>query len=127
MKKQTIEKSSLTDCDPHEVSYREIDAAMTALSGKWKMLVIWKLWDGQMRFGDLKHSLSGVTQHMLTSTLRELEREGLVRRKAFAEIPPRVEYSLTEHALTLGSALVGLKNWGRSHIKFNQKSLASSA
>jgi DNA-binding HxlR family transcriptional regulator len=127
MKKQTIEESSSTSCDLHEVSYREIDAAMTALSGKWKMLVICKLWDGKMRFGDLKHSLPGVTQHMLTSTLRELEREGLVQRKAFAEIPPRVEYSLTAHALRLGSALVGLKNWGKYHIQFKQNSLASSA
>ncbi|MBC7938708.1 MAG: helix-turn-helix transcriptional regulator [Chitinophagaceae bacterium] len=127
MKKQTIEESTPITCDPHEVSYREIEVAMTALSGKWKMLVIWKLWEGKMRFGDLKGSLPGVTQHMLTSTLRDLEREGLVERKAFAEIPPRVEYSLTRHALTLESALTGLKIWGKSHIQFKQKILASSA
>jgi DNA-binding HxlR family transcriptional regulator len=100
---------------------------MTALSDKWKMLVIWKLWDGKMRFGDLKHSLPGVTQHMLTATLCELAHEGLVERKAFAEIPPRVEYSLTGHALNLGSALVSSKNWGKSHIQFKQKPLVSCA
>jgi len=69
-------------------------ATAAAISGKWKIPVIWMLWLRARRFGELRRALPGITQHMLTSTLRELERDGLISRTVFAEVPLRVEYAL---------------------------------
>ena len=118
MKKQTNGKDACSDCDSPENSYRQVEAALSVLAGKWKILVLWKLWEGKRRFGELRSDLPGITQHMLTTTLKELEAEGLVMREAFAEIPPRVEYSLCEHARSLEPSLSSLKIWGKKHLRY---------
>lgn len=94
----------------------EIAATLSVLSGKWKLLIIWTLYRGTARFNALKRSLPGLTQHTLTAQLRDLESEGIVSRQIFAEVPPRVEYSLTEHGKTLGHVLRTLAQWGRTHL-----------
>lgn len=81
------------------------------------MLVIWRLWQGKARFGALKRALPGVTQHMLTATLRSLEGEGLVTRTVYAEVPPRVDYELSPYARNLEAALATLKAWGKAHLR----------
>ena len=82
------------------------------IGGKWKIPVIWLLWLRPRRFGELKKALPGVTQHMLTATLRELERDKLVTRTIYAEVPPRVDYALTEASMGLCGIFEAMQAWG---------------
>ncbi|WP_049572213.1 helix-turn-helix domain-containing protein [Nocardiopsis sp. SBT366] len=92
-----------------------IDAAMDVVSGKWKVLVLWALDERPRRFGELRRALPGITEKVLASHLRELEDDGIVRREDFAEVPPRVEYSLTDLGRSLNRTLQPLGAWGREH------------
>jgi DNA-binding HxlR family transcriptional regulator len=92
-----------------------IMAAMSMISDKWKVLIIYKLCGGKMRFNELMRSLQGVTQRVLTHQLRQLEADGLVSRRIYPEVPPRVEYSLTHLGNTLVPVLQQLENWAREH------------
>ncbi|MFF2169336.1 winged helix-turn-helix transcriptional regulator [[Kitasatospora] papulosa] len=95
-----------------------IDAALDVVSGKWKGLILWELdTHGTRRFGELRRGLVGVSEKMLTQHLREMEEDGLVHRKVYAEVPPRVEYSLTEHGRTLNQALQSLGVWGSERTR----------
>ena len=125
MKNQTNEPEGCSDCDLPQDAYKHVEAALTVLTGKWKILVLWKLWEGKRRFGELRSDLPGITQHMLTAPLKELEAEGLVMRAAFAEIPPRVEYSLCEHARGLEPSLLSLKSWGKEHLQYLERRRAN--
>ncbi|PXY34044.1 winged helix-turn-helix transcriptional regulator [Prauserella flavalba] len=94
-----------------------IDAALDVLGGKWKALILWELEaHGTRRFAQLRRGLPGVSEKMLTQHLREMEQDGLVRREVFAEVPPRVEYSLTDHGRSLNAALAPLGEWGTNRI-----------
>lgn len=86
-----------------------------ALDGKWTILIVRDLMGGTKRFGELRRSLTGISPKTLTDRLRGLEEHGLVDRRIFAEVPPRVEYSLTDAGRTLEPVLVALARWGRSH------------
>jgi DNA-binding HxlR family transcriptional regulator len=92
-----------------------IMSTMAMISDKWKVLIICKLRNGKMRFNELMKALQGITQRVLTHQLRELESDGLVSRKVFPEVPPRVEYSLTHLGTTLVPALEQLENWAKEH------------
>ncbi|MER7670849.1 helix-turn-helix domain-containing protein [Kitasatospora sp. NPDC096128] len=95
-----------------------IDAALDVVSGKWKGLILWELaTHGVRRFAELRRALPGVSEKMLTQHLREMEEDGLVHREVYAEVPPRVEYSLTEHGRTLDQALRPLGAWGTARIR----------
>ncbi len=85
------------------------------VSDKWKVLIICKLRQNTLRFNELRRELQGVTQRVLTHQLRELEADGLVARQIFAEVPPRVEYSLTELGVTLVPVLQHLEIWAQEH------------
>lgn len=85
------------------------------ISDKWKVLIICKLKSGTLRFNELMRALQGVTQRVLTHQLRELEADGLVSRKIYAEVPPRVEYSLTPLGQTLVPVLGELEKWAQEH------------
>ncbi|MET7400065.1 helix-turn-helix domain-containing protein [Dactylosporangium sp. NPDC005572] len=90
-----------------------IDAAMDVVSGKWKSLILWELANhGSRRFGELRRGLPGVSEKMLIQHLREMEEDGLLHREVYREVPPRVEYSLTEDGTTLNEALRPLGAWG---------------
>ena len=90
-----------------------IDAAMDVVTGKWKSLILWELDNhGTRRFGELRRGLPGVSEKMLIQHLREMEEDGLVHREVYREVPPRVEYSLTEHGISLNQALGPLGAWG---------------
>ncbi|MFI0507411.1 winged helix-turn-helix transcriptional regulator [Streptomyces albogriseolus] len=91
-----------------------IDTAMEVIGGKWKVLILWALHEcPHRRFGELRRLLPGVTEKVLASHLREMEADGIVRRVSYAEVPPRVEYSLTEDGRRLNDALEPLAAWGR--------------
>jgi len=92
-----------------------IMSAIAMISDKWKVLIICKLCKGTLRFNELKRELKGVTQRVLTHQLRELESDGLVARKIYAEVPPRVEYSLTDLGKTLIPVLAELESWAKVH------------
>lgn len=91
-----------------------IDAAMDVVSGKWKSLILWELDShGIRRFGELRRGLPGVSEKMLIQHLREMAEDGLIHREVYRQVPPRVEYSLTEHGRSLNEALRPLGTWGR--------------
>lgn len=91
-----------------------IDAAMDVVSGKWKSLILWELDNyGTRRFGELRRGLPGVSEKMLIQHLREMAEDGLIHREVYRQVPPRVEYSLTEHGRSLNRALRPLGEWGR--------------
>ncbi|GAB3119805.1 helix-turn-helix domain-containing protein [Streptomyces calidiresistens] len=95
-----------------------IDAALDVVGGKWKGLILWELSaHGVRRFAELRRGIPGVSEKMLTQHLREMEHDGLVTREVHAEVPPRVEYSLTEHGAALNAALDSLGEWGLARIE----------
>jgi DNA-binding HxlR family transcriptional regulator len=85
------------------------------IGGKWKPMILFYLEDKTRRFSELQRLIPGTTKKMLTKHLRELERDELVRRKVFAQVPPRVEYSLTRHGQSLRPILVQMSSWGKKH------------
>ncbi|KQQ78204.1 MarR family transcriptional regulator [Xanthomonas sp. Leaf131] len=104
MEKQTIEGD---ERNMHE----EMRRAFALLSGKWKLEIMWLLNQRVYRFGELRKAIAGITQHMLTAQLRELEMDGLITRTVFAEVPPRVEYAITLKARGLGPTMEALSAW----------------
>lgn len=90
-------------------------AALNVIGGKWKPMILHMLSDGTMRFGDLKKNIPPVSQKMLTQQLRELESDGIVKRTIYAEVPPKVEYSLTDRGRSLKPILDDLYNWGQQN------------
>ncbi|WAZ26588.1 helix-turn-helix transcriptional regulator [Streptomyces cinnabarinus] len=95
-----------------------IDAAMDVVTGKWKSLILWELHEhGTRRFAELRRGLPGVSEKMLVQHLREMEEDGLVHREVYPVVPPKVEYSLTEHGITLNTALESLAVWGQERIQ----------
>ncbi|WP_168211595.1 winged helix-turn-helix transcriptional regulator [Ruania zhangjianzhongii] len=95
-----------------------IDAALDIVSGKWKGLLLWELDAlGTRRFAELRRALPGVSEKVLTQHLRQMEEDGLVRREVYAEVPPKVEYSLTETGASLNKALGPLGVWGRERLR----------
>jgi DNA-binding HxlR family transcriptional regulator len=95
-----------------------VDAAMDVVAGKWKSLIIWELHEnGTCRFAELRRALPGVSEKMLVQHLREMEEDGLVRREVYPVVPPKVEYSLTEHGVTLNTALESLAVWGQERMR----------
>jgi DNA-binding HxlR family transcriptional regulator len=93
----------------------QFQAAMRILTGKWKGEILWQLVRGKLRFGELRRSIPGITQHMLTAQLRDLERHGLVKRTIYPEVPPRVEYELTPSAQALRPVFEEIIRWSDAH------------
>jgi len=99
-----------------------VTATMQVLGGKWKAILINAIYlTSPARFGELKRSVKGITQSMLTQQLRELEDDGLISRKIYAEIPPRVEYTLTDFGLTLSPIMQSMAKWGEEFRIKKQK------
>ena len=92
-----------------------VQATSNVFSGKWKVLIVWHLAFGSLRHAELQRRLPGVSQKVLTAQLRELERDGIVARKVFHEVPPKVEYSLTKYGQTLRPVMTELCHWGKKH------------
>ena len=93
-----------------------IEIASSIVGGKWKCLILFRLLDNTIRFNALLHSIPKITRRMLTLQLRELEKEGLVHRHVYHEVPPKVEYSLTPLGKSLNTSLMALKDWGQLYL-----------
>lgn len=92
-----------------------VETTLMLIGDKWKVLILRDLMSGTKRFGELKKSLGSVSQKVLTAQLRDMEDSGLVNRQVYAEVPPRVEYSLTELGQSLKPILETMQNWGESY------------
>lgn len=94
-----------------------LDAAIDVMGGKWKVLILWALYaDVTLRFGALRREVPGISERILASQLRDLERAGLVHREMYHQVPPKVEYSLTPFGQSLVTALIPLGDWGTEHM-----------
>lgn len=96
-------------------SINPVNTTLRVVGGKWKPLILWHLSHGTKRFSELQKELPGVTQKMITQQLRELEMDGLVNRKVYPVVPPKVEYSLTDYGETLAPVLTEMAKWGEKH------------
>ena len=95
----------------------EIRDAFMMIGGKWKSMILYVLSSqGVVRFNQLKKTVAGISQKMLTQQLRELERDGLIKRQVFPEVPPHVEYSMTELGLSLGPIYQAVHNWEQENL-----------
>lgn len=92
-----------------------VEITLDVIGGKWKGMVLYRLLDGTARFNEIRRAVPKATQRMLTLQLRELESDGVIRRKVYAEVPPKVEYSLTEFGLSLKPILLLMRDWGTQY------------
>lgn len=101
-----------------DTNYRcGVEVTLARIGGKWKGLILWHLRLETLRFSQLQRRLQSVTQKMLTQQLRELEADGLVHRQVYAEVPPRVEYSMTECGRTVTPILEQMCQWGQDYLQ----------
>jgi DNA-binding HxlR family transcriptional regulator len=105
-------RHSRLDCSPG----CPVEGTLQLIDGKWKGVVLFHLLGGTMRFNELRRRLQNCTQRMLTTQLRELEADGLVHRKVYPEVPPKVEYSLTPRGRTLEPVITALRAWGEKNV-----------
>lgn len=94
-----------------------VETTLMLIGDKWKVLILRDLMPGTKRFGELKRSIGSISQKVLTAQLRDMEKKGLVNRKVYAEVPPRVEYSLTELGKSLQPILDAMRIWGENYKK----------
>jgi DNA-binding HxlR family transcriptional regulator len=91
------------------------ESTLKILGGRWKLMILHELCSGVSRFGELKRGLKGISEKVLAQHLRELEKDGIIQRKVYAEVPPKVEYSLTASGKTLKPILDAMHEWGLNH------------
>ena len=109
----TKPRHSRLDCSPG----CSVEAAISLIDGKWKGVILFHLQDGTCRFNEIRRLVPGATQRTLTNQLRELEQDGLIERKIYAQVPPKVEYSLSGRGRTMAPVLSALKAWGDANIE----------
>jgi DNA-binding HxlR family transcriptional regulator len=99
-----------------------VEKTLKIIGGRWKLLILRELFLGIRRFGELQKSITAISQRMLTQQLREMESDGIVNRKVYAEVPPKVEYSLTSLGGSLKPILFSMRDWGIRHSMEKSKS-----
>lgn len=92
-----------------------VDTTLQVIGGKWKPIILWHLTQQTLRFSELEKRITGITQKMLTQQLREMEHDRLITRTVYPQVPPKVEYALTDHGKSLQSVLKALSEWGSAH------------
>ena len=98
-----------------------IDATMSVIEGRWKTVILCKLYNnGPMRFNQLMKSIDGISPRILTKQLKELESDGIINRISYQEIPPRVEYSITDKGMSLGPIMLAMAEWGLQYMFHNR-------
>lgn len=112
-------RHSRFDCTPG----CSVEAAIGLIDGKWKTIILWHLLSGTLRFNEIRRQVQNCTPRMLTNQLREMEDDGLITRKVYAQVPPKVEYSLSELGQSMAPILRALKAWGDAHIGLYGKPL----
>lgn len=103
----TRAREDLPDCP--------VETTLLLIGGTWKVLILRELMDADLRFGELKEAVGGISQKVLTAGLRSMEEDGLVWRRAYAQVPPRVEYGLTDAGRSLGPVLESMRVWGEEY------------
>ena len=98
-----------------------VEVTLMLISDRWKVLILRDLLSGTKRFGELKNSIGSISQKVLTSNLRSMEEDGLLTRKVYAEVPPRVEYTLTELGKSLQPILLAMQQWGLEYQEMQFK------
>ncbi len=93
-----------------------VEATLDIMGGKWKGVILFRLIEGTKRFGELQRLMCKITQRTLTNQLRQLEADGLIRRKVYAVVPPKVEYSLTDMGKSLSGLLMDMHDWGMDNL-----------
>lgn len=101
-----------------------VQITLDVIGGKWKPLILYLLNVKTLRFNELFKEIQGITQKMLTQQLREMEYDGLIERKVYPQIPPKVEYSLTEYGKTLQPILESMCEWGINHKKYTSQDIS---
>lgn len=105
-----------------------VEATLKLIGGKWKGVILYRLLTEQvLRFNELRRRLPNITQRMLTNQLRELEGDGLIARKVYPEVPPKVEYRLTDYGRTLAPVIHALKAWGDAHVGGAERKVQAAA
>ncbi|BAB04728.1 helix-turn-helix domain-containing protein [Halalkalibacterium halodurans] len=95
-----------------------VEKTLAVVSGKWTSMILYHLYTNEkLRFGELRRALPGITQKMLTSDLRELEKHRIIERKVYPQVPPKVEYCITDHGKTLLPLLEQMDEWGDAHAQ----------
>lgn len=102
--------------DTNKLSCGGVEITLRVIGGKWKPLILYLLREGSLRYSQLQKSIEKITQKMLTQQLRQLELDGLISRKVYPVVPPRVEYSLTLRGRSLLPLLKSMADWGRQHL-----------
>ena len=119
MKNKTMENEAIKPIEdnscPIKAAGKQFQRAMRMLAGKWKAEILWQLVQRKHRFGELRRAIPGITQHMLTTRLRDLEADGMVKRTVFPEVPLCVEYEITESAKALKPVFDELHRWSEEH------------
>lgn len=98
-----------------------VETTISAVGGKWKVIILWRLAQNSKRFNELQRSISNITRKMLTEQLRDLEQDKLVIRTVYDQVPPKVEYSLSEHGKTFIPILEMMAQWGLTHQVLEQQ------
>lgn len=105
-------RHSRFDCTPG----CSVEAAIGLIDGKWKTIILWHLLSGTLRFNEIRRHVQNCTPRMLTNQLREMEEDGLITRKVYAQVPPKVEYALSDLGRSMEPILRALKGWGDANI-----------
>lgn len=101
-----------------DIHFKEtVELTLKVIGGKWKPVILCHLTEGTHRFGELKREMPQITQKMLTQQLRELEDDGIIQRTVYTQMPPKVEYSLTDYGTTVKELLNTLSAWGDKHLQ----------
>ncbi len=121
MNKKKLVYTENNNEDTCDTSVCPVITTLSVIGGKWKPAILWEIQQhGVMRFGEIKRSIAGVTQKMLAQQLRELEEDGIITRKIYAEVPPRVEYDLTDYGCSLSPVLREMAEWGAKHQHYEE-------
>jgi len=102
---------------PSKIYHCPVEAAIDVIGGRWKAPILWWLSQRTYRFAELRRQIPGITEKMLAQQLRELEADGIVHRRVYPTVPPKVEYSLTEYGRSLKRALKAICEWGAVHMQ----------
>lgn len=106
---------------PKKIYHVAVEATLGVIGGKWKSIILCHLGGGAMRTSELRRAIPNVSQRVLTKQLRELERDKIIKRKVYGQVPPEVEYSLTEEGRSLRQILVAMSDWGNKRVAREQR------